>query len=719
MSRKKIQDFEKLMPIFNLIKHGKPDYAALDKDYTWIHVTCNIQDKNWGPYFRLLDVLKPNDSVRSQKTNGYGHMDIYFLAKPDFYDDAMDIVEKECGKEYFSKYYTFEQVHPGSDKLSLATILQLMINSLGNNTMSEASNAQGRFFQIVKQETDEKNLPGAVSKYVTLEFKVGAAPDYLSNFSDVYLNYNVCTFNNVLYDDIRWGKGGKKSATRFYYVHGAGMQTCKYGVNDTNEMFVLKSRYSEERNRLDMINWTRNNSKTESEDTNKDVEKCLEESRATWIFRMIEKLNLVFGDYFDGLSLYQCEAERHPTELDPTYLERLMGHFRDKTIHIEDKDRRKKGQDVTVCIYNLTESANKKIIQEFIDIVKERYSLELTYTTAPKLGMYNIPIIYPKSYYEEHPEEKDPHLDNAYTLMQHATVNNLKEAIKEYNKQKKGNKTRYDNKVKKWLEEDPKRKEKDYRGEMPKLPNMPMAEVIFEQLYIKEEIESRRLEFYDWVKLNATGNWSFAIPLKHSEYRKTVLDGFAYFTISKEGIMSEPEMYAPNDIYAPPEYASLVWDDIEYAVVNPANQVNIVRATEINTIPDAEWVHELIKKNKESGAKRTHDLKSPEAKMGRFGGCIDIGYIKLTDSRWIYYVGQYNNLNQSIANSSIVREIEAIEGNEVFFEELFHMMSIPFVKHNQNSVIPFPVKYLREWCKKLGYFRPDITEKDEKPKTEE
>jgi len=706
MSRRKKVDFEILMPFFNLIKHGKPDYTGLDADFTWVHVTCN----EWGPYFRLLEVLKPNDSILSQKSSGYGKKDVYFLATADFFDKAMDLVEEACGATYFRDNFTFEQVHPGTDKLCLATIMQLFINSLGNNSMVDASNAQGRFFQIVKHEDDKKR--SIVSKYVSLEFKVDYSPDYLHDFSDLYFSYNVNTFNNALYEDIKWGNRGKDVETRFRNVPGAGMQTCKYRTEDDGNTFVLKSRKFEDKNHLDMLSWTRNPTKTEGEDTNRDVEKNLEESRSVWIFRVIGKLNDMYGEYFGGLSVYQCKAERLPTELDPIYLERLMGHFQGKTIHIDNKDRRKKGQDVIVCIYNLTESANNAVVEEFVGIVKDRYQLKLTITGGPKFGMYNVPIIYPKSYYEDDPE-KDPHKDHSFTLMQHATIDNLKAAIKGYNKQVKSNNTRYENKKKKWLEEEPTRKEKDFSGEKPKLPNMPIAEVIFEQLYLKEDIEGRKITFYNWLKFGAEGEWKFAIPLKHSENHKLTLDGFACFSILKDGTMIEPEMYPPNDPFSPVEFGSLVWDDIEYAIVNPDNQVNIVRATHVNTIPDGDWVYGKIKDNKEKNEARTHDLKSPDAKMKVFGGSIDIGYVRLTDKRWIYYVGQYNNLNQSIANSSIVREIEAVGDSKVFFEELFHMMSIPFVKHNQNSVIPFPVKYLKEWSKQLGYYKEDVADKNQ------
>lgn len=49
----------------------------------------------------------------------------------------------------------------------------------------------------------------------------------------------------------------------------------------------------------------------------------------------------------------------------------------------------------------------------------------------------------------------------------------------------------------------------------------------------------------------------------------------------------------------------------------------------------------------------------------------------------------------------------------MFFDRSFHMMSIPYVKHKRNSVIPFPIKYLTEWCKKLHYAVANIEDDNE------
>ena len=691
-------------PIFNILTHGEIKWSDLDNDFSWVHVTCT----DWGPYYKLLDTLKNNKEVLSLKTNGYNKKDVYLMASDEFYDKIIDLMEVACGHDKVCSSYIFEELHPRDGKLTLDIILQLCINSLGNNVLDDASNAEGRFYQVVKTEKDKKT--GILSQIVALEFKVDSAPEYLNEFGEYVLRFKVSTFNNATFKDINWGKSNREKIARYVYLPGSGMQKAPYPYKDDGTTFVLKSRYSTDKTHLDMLNWTKASKKADTDDTIEDTEKNLEESRSTVVYKVLDRLNIEFRDYFGELSLYKCVAISYPTKLDESYLEKLTEHFKERTISFKESSRSKKERDMTVCIYNLTEAKNQKIIDEFIEVVKNRYGIELTPTKSPRFGMYNIPCLHPKKYYEGK-GEKDPYTDQSYTLMQHATVENLEAAVKKYRSDDKRNNTAFEKRVNKWLEEHPGKTRTDYiyaTNDTKSEANIPMAEVLFEQLYIKEEIENQQMEFYDWRSFNAEGDWQFAIPLTHSVNHKKVLDGFSYFVIHRDGSMEEPEKCDPSDIMAPAEFSTLDdWKIIDFAVVDPNGNVNVVRSTQVCTLPDAAKIKRIIKENKKNNRKRTLDVKTEESKKENLAGCVNIGYVKITDNRWIYYVGQYNNLQQSVANSSVVREIEAVNGSSVFFDKLFHMMSIPFVKHNQNSVIPFPIKYLREWCKKLDYFTAD------------
>ena len=38
-----------------------------------------------------------------------------------------------------------------------------------------------------------------------------------------------------------------------------------------------------------------------------------------------------------------------------------------------------------------------------------------------------------------------------------------------------------------------------------------------------------------------------------------------------------------------------------------------------------------------------------------------------------------------------------LKGSELFFQHLIPMLSVPYVRHNQSTIHPFPCKNLNEW----------------------
>jgi len=691
MGRGKKDESEIMWPIYSLLKYGDIDYDGLEKDFTWAVVKCD----GASSMFRLLRIVKPAEGIRSLKISGWNEKSTVHIMADIDYDDVETAIVNAIGSEDFKIHYTIEKMNIRDAKETPKRVLfQLMLNSLGNNVLVDASNAEGSFYKVVKSE-NTSDLKNFVARYITLEFKISNPPDYLGCYSDVQLDYNVATFNNAIREKINWRKKDPKIYTRFRYIKGAGMQTASVKEDD-GTTFVKRSCRLDDKVHLDMLDYTRSTNESDSENDDNLIERNLEESRAKIIMDVVNKFNDVYGDYLGGVSLYRGEAIRKKTSLDESYEQRLMDHFKGETIRV----------------YNLTEDkANDAVIEEFIALVRERYGVDMQFTTGPSLVGFNIPVILPKKAYKGR-EKEDPHTDESYNLLQHVVINNLKEAIRKYKSETKKNQTIYNNTREKWVKKEEGRKAEDYPKKFPTPANMPLAEVLFEQLYIKEEIDKGKMEFFRWAEEYYEGRWEFAIPLTHSEHRKVHCDGFAVFEVDPDGTMTEPKKYAPSDPFGPRGYSGIDWNEVEYAVKDPAGQINVVRTTGISTIPDADAIYDLLRKNHKGNKGRTVGMKDGNAKFEMFGGSIDLGYAKLSKSRWIYYVGQMN-MKMTVANSSVVREIEALDEGYVFFDRLFHMMSIPYVKHKQNSVIPFPIKYLTEWCKKLHYFVANIEDDDE------
>jgi hypothetical protein len=56
-----------------------------------------------------------------------------------------------------------------------------------------------------------------------------------------------------------------------------------------------------------------------------------------------------------------------------------------------------------------------------------------------------------------------------------------------------------------------------------------------------------------------------------------------------------------------------------------------------------------------------------------------------------------HGMGSKFSRAANVREIIPFEGSKLFFDKILDLMNVPFVRHNQSTVVPFPLKYLTEW----------------------
>jgi len=76
---------------------------------------------------------------------------------------------------------------------------------------------------------------------------------------------------------------------------------------------------------------------------------------------------------------------------------------------------------------------------------------------------------------------------------------------------------------------------------------------------------------------------------------------------------------------------------------------------------------------------------------------MGIKYSKI-DNKTAYYVVGIKKLGQSLSRTNVIRKIEAIDGN-LLLDDLLFMMDEYFVKNKELTVLPYPIKYLREFIK--------------------
>lgn len=81
---------------------------------------------------------------------------------------------------------------------------------------------------------------------------------------------------------------------------------------------------------------------------------------------------------------------------------------------------------------------------------------------------------------------------------------------------------------------------------------------------------------------------------------------------------------------------------------------------------------------------------------------LDIHHFIL-DKEHYYFVGvNGSGIKQLISRASRIRKINPYKDSKFIFDELLPLMNVDFIKNGDLTVIPFPLKYLREWTKVQG-----------------
>ena len=108
------------------------------------------------------------------------------------------------------------------------------------------------------------------------------------------------------------------------------------------------------------------------------------------------------------------------------------------------------------------------------------------------------------------------------------------------------------------------------------------------------------------------------------------------------------------------------------------------------TDPDDEKFRESLKKQGREGA------RGEISKENNINSIIDL-WIAEFDGR-TYYVSGYNHhdLNSVLKRSPNIRLMEMDPVNDDLQKIILDLMNVPFVRYNQLTVAPFPIKYLRE-----------------------
>lgn len=216
---------------------------------------------------------------------------------------------------------------------------------------------------------------------------------------------------------------------------------------------------------------------------------------------------------------------------------------------------------------------------------------------------------------------------------------------------------------------------------------------ILKEIAIKEDIiHQRKFTLDDWISFGFTGKWIFGIED----------DDVAYFLeVSPDGSFQTIKPIGLFQAYKSPIYQDMALTLHSEAgkgktiVADDKGNINVIASTGIVTLPDEEVF--------------TKPSRSKDFVQKHLAGLTGINLYQ-KDGNIFYNCGAFESgLNSSLPNGSLLYAVTPIQG-EVIIKELLETMCVLFVKWNAYTVLPYPVKYLREWVEMEKNSKP-VTKK--------
>ena len=215
---------------------------------------------------------------------------------------------------------------------------------------------------------------------------------------------------------------------------------------------------------------------------------------------------------------------------------------------------------------------------------------------------------------------------------------------------------------------------------------------IITELFIKEDLRLGKISLFNWEKLAFNKKWCFS-------YAKKTEEGNRYFVmaISPDGQFSIKEQEL--DLFSYNEYSMYVKmfvdrEDTARCIVSDGENISIILDTDLFTLPRYEEIKEKLSKGD------TY-LRNEIAREELLSSCLDVKSFYI-DGKEHFFVGIIGNGMQStIQCAANVRAVEIYKGN-LNFQELLPLMSVTFVRNGQLTILPFPIKYIKEYINLKG-----------------
>ena len=272
------------------------------------------------------------------------------------------------------------------------------------------------------------------------------------------------------------------------------------------------------------------------------------------------------------------------------------------------------------------------------------------------------------------------------------------------------------------------------------------------ELALKSDIKKEFVSIVDWSKYNFSNKWVFGIKKEDSFYFLSILpNGKMEFELFEPNLFNQNELDELCDIFNENS-------EVEFLVKDNHGNINFITKTNGFSIPEYEKISEvLFNENKSIKLQKPQAIEfvkqvfeyekqevifdriesidkwSKESLLSCFDNRadkknfvthvesikgeilksyfrdksryeildsqLDIHHYQQSENDY-YFVGvKGSGIQQQISRASIIRKICTYNGSSLIFDKLLPLMNVDFVKNGDLTVIPFPLKYLREWEK--------------------
>lgn len=633
---------------FNVVITSEGSFDALGKEYQILKIRC----KDYSKRNDLSVVLRKQDwilAVRNSSYDTYSDEDLrvsvfVFCRIAADNQSRLESIIKDMDNPDIGKpiYVPIPEVPP-------EVVLQLLANSLHHHDGDRINNVLGRCLEIVDYKDYGDENKGIAKEIVCLEYLFRKLPSIsMPNEEDVALTFGVVTLTNTREKNkIDFRKGKTVHSYPHFVKDRYGLRIADFSEDSNAEQYIERTTRYHEKNVITFFHsWSL------------DV---LNESRSAHVNRILEKIKTYYPEM--GLDLKRID----------TRIFEPVGNT--SNVYHNELARR----IVETSNFDFINLAGDEYVPLFNDIVSQ-FSL----TKRPSLdGFFEKPkeirivVIHNEEYYRDE-ERFDEYLTPIDTdCIQHLTVESIEEGLADC------------------------RTDSDKETFWKILVGNSL-----ENIAVKLENQKKSMMMTKWPLCNIQnnplkGDYTFAMRARELEddSEEDPEPVFVRLAVHSNGSIEDIAYLNEEDEDHYELFKAINVDpvNIELVVEDDSGNINQVWKTEYVTIPETEPMEERIRSNKEQGLK-SEGIASRDGREELYPECVDIGY-KIIDGRSMYYyVGQVGpGVKKKFQNAVNVRRVRSYKESKLFFEELIPTLSVPYVRHDQSTVHPFPCKNITEW----------------------